>query len=159
MIKKGKKNYRPVSILSNISKLYERCTHQQINGYFESFLSKFQCGFRQGFSAQHCFLVIVEKIKIIRDNKGAFAAVLSDLSKAVDCIPHSLLTAKLNAFGFDKKPPSFTSTSYADDTNPYVCGQNFSEAINDYARNYAEPVPFHKISTPENYVKLREFSR
>ena len=44
-------NCRPVSILPNISNLYERCMDQQMNKYFESLLSKFQCGFRQGFSA------------------------------------------------------------------------------------------------------------
>ena len=78
--KKDKNNYRPARILSNTSKLYERCMHQQINEYFESLLSKFQCGFRQGFSAQHCLLVMVEKLKKIRDNKGVFAAVLTGLS-------------------------------------------------------------------------------
>ena len=36
--KEGKNNNRPVSTLSNISKLYERSMHQQINKYFESFL-------------------------------------------------------------------------------------------------------------------------
>ena len=55
--------------------------HQIINEYFESVLSKFQCGFRQGFSVQHGLLVIVEQMKKIRDNKGVFAAVLTDLSK------------------------------------------------------------------------------
>ena len=67
--------------------------HQQINKYFESLLSKFQCGFRQGFSAQHCLLVMVKKMKTIRDNEGVFAAVLTDLSKAFDCMPHGLLIA------------------------------------------------------------------
>ena len=38
--KKDKNNYRPVSLLSNTSKLYERCTYQQINEYFESILSR-----------------------------------------------------------------------------------------------------------------------
>ena len=154
--------------------------HQQINEYFESLSSKFQCGFRKGSSAQHCLLVMFEKI---RDNKGDFAAVLTDLSKAFDCIPHGLLIAKLNVFGFNKKSLSFISVyvynrkektkvgsefcdflnilfgvpqglilgpifliifitdlffinndigfaSYADDTTPYACEQNFSEVIN-----------------------------
>ena len=81
------------------------------NKYFEWLLSQFQCGFKQGFSAQNCLLVMVEKIKKIRDNKGVFAAVLTDLSKAFDCIPHGLLIAKLNISGVDKKSLSFISAS------------------------------------------------
>ena len=46
--KKGKSNYRPISILSTISKIYERCIQTQLNGQtklnFASFLSKFLCG-------------------------------------------------------------------------------------------------------------------
>ena len=53
--KTSKDNYRPVSILSNISKIYERLMFKQISEYFEPILSKFQCGFRKGFSAQHCW--------------------------------------------------------------------------------------------------------
>ena len=106
MIKKNKNNYRPICILSNISKLYEKSMHQQINA---SFLSNFQCGFRQGFSAQHYLLVMVEKMKKIRDNKGVFAVVFTNLSKAFDCMANSLPITKLNAFGFDKKSLSFIS--------------------------------------------------
>ena len=48
------KNYcRPVSILSYISKIYERLMFILILEYFEPVLSKFQFGFRKGFSAQH----------------------------------------------------------------------------------------------------------
>ena len=100
---KKENNYRPVSVLSNISKLYERYMYHQINHYFQSLLSELQCGLRQGFSAQHCFLVMVEKMKKKnRDNRGVFAAILTFLSEAFECIPHGLLIAKLNAFGFDK---------------------------------------------------------
>ena len=74
-------------------------TNQSI--FWITFLTKFQSSFRQGFSTQHCLLMMVEKMKKIRDNKGVFAAVLTDLSKAFDCIPHGLLIAKLNAFGFN----------------------------------------------------------
>ena len=54
--KTSKDNYRPVSILSNISKFYERLMFKQISEYFEPILSKFQCGFGKRFSAQHCLL-------------------------------------------------------------------------------------------------------
>ena len=58
---KTDKNYRPISILPNLSKVYERLMYNQIYPYFDSVFSKFQCGFRKGFNAQHCLLTMVEK--------------------------------------------------------------------------------------------------
>ena len=58
-----KTNYRPVSLLPNISKVFERCMHRQISEYFETVLSKFQCGFRKGYSTQDCLLAMVENCK------------------------------------------------------------------------------------------------
>ena len=59
--KNSKENYRPVSILPNISKIYERCLFKPISNYFENIFSKFQCGFRQGLSAQYCLISMIEK--------------------------------------------------------------------------------------------------
>ena len=56
VFKKGsrnqKENYRPVSILPIISKIFEKILSKQLYIYFENILSKFQCGFRKGFSTQ-----------------------------------------------------------------------------------------------------------
>ena len=79
--------------------MYKRLLFKQIE-YFEPLLSKFQCGFGKGFSAQHCLLATLEKWKSAVDNKRFFDALLTDLSKAFDCFPHDLLLAKLNAYGF-----------------------------------------------------------
>ena len=46
-VKSSKDNYRSVSIVSNIFKIYERLLFKQISEYFEPILSKFQCGFRK----------------------------------------------------------------------------------------------------------------
>ena len=105
VFKKGasteKESYRPVSILSNILKIYERFIFEQIVNYFEQLLSKYQCGFGKGFSAQHCLIAMIEKWRISADNGGYYGAVLTDLSKAFDCLPHGLIIAKLHAYGFE----------------------------------------------------------
>ena len=68
--------------------------------YFDKIFSKNQCGFRKGFNTQHILLAMIEKMKASRDNKQFCAAILTDLSKAFDCICCDLLIAKLNAYGF-----------------------------------------------------------
>ena len=89
--KTSKDNYRPVGILSNISKVYERCIYDKIQNYFDQVPSKFQCGFRKGFNAKHCLIALIEKWKKSVDSGGAFGALLTDLSKAFDCLSHELL--------------------------------------------------------------------
>ena len=65
-----KSNYRPISILSNVSKIYERFLFSQLYDYFDkNIFSKYQCGFRKGFSIQHALLVMIEKMKTARGNK------------------------------------------------------------------------------------------
>ena len=80
--------------------MYERCLYDQILKYFETRFYNFQCGFREGYSAQHCLQAIIEKWKTAVDNGCIFPALLTDLSKAFDCIPHDLIIAKLAAYGF-----------------------------------------------------------
>ena len=63
-------------------------------------LSKYQCGFRRGFNAQNCLLAMLEKWKSSVDKGKVFGVLLTDLSKAFDCLSHELIIAKLNAFGF-----------------------------------------------------------
>ena len=97
--KHDKSNYRPVSILTILSKVYEKCLYKQIENYmeFDYILSNFQCGFRKGFNTQQCHRD--EKAKTM-DKDRHFSALLTDISKAFDCLPHDLLIAKLDAYGF-----------------------------------------------------------
>ena len=59
-----------------------------MSNYFENIFSKFQRGFRQGFSAQYCLISMTEKWKMYVDKEKTFTALLTDLSKAFDCSHH-----------------------------------------------------------------------
>ena len=71
-----------------------------ISNYFENIFSKLQRDFRQGLSAQFCLIYITENWKKSVDKGKTFAALLTDFFKAFDSLPHDLLIATLNAYGF-----------------------------------------------------------
>ena len=62
--------------------------------------SKYQCGFRKGFSTQQCLLTLLEKWKRSTDRGKVYGALLTDLCKAFDFLNHDLLIVKLTAYGF-----------------------------------------------------------
>ena len=69
---------------------------KQLSNHFDNIFSKFQCGFRKGFSAQNCLLLMIDRWKEAVDSNIVFGAIRTYLSK-VDCICHDLLVAKLHA--------------------------------------------------------------
>ena len=106
IFKKGdstlEKNYRPVSILPVVSKIFELIMQKQISNYIEKHLSPHLCGYRKGFNAQPAILSLIENWKESLDKKGYAGGILMDLTKAFDTINHQLLIAKLYAYGFDR---------------------------------------------------------
>ena len=97
-----KRNYRPITVLSALSKVFERLLYSQMVDFADTFLVPYLCGFRKGFNTQHALLRLMDTCKNSLDKKGVAGALLMDLSKAFDCINHELLIAKLSAYGFCK---------------------------------------------------------
>ena len=108
------KNYRPVSLLPVVSKIFERIMQNQMKSYVDKYLSPYLCGYRKGYNAQYALIAMIEKWKKSLDNKGIAGAIMMDLSKAFDTINHELLVAKLGAYGFDESALS-TLLNYLSD--------------------------------------------
>ena len=62
--KDKKDNYRPVSILPTLSKCFEKCMFSQLYAYFNEIFSKYQYGFRKGYSTQQCLLAYQKNGKL-----------------------------------------------------------------------------------------------
>ena len=93
--------------------------------------SKYQCGFRKGFSAQHCLIAMIEKWRNSMDQGKFFGALLTDLSKAFDCLPHDLLAAKLSVYGF---------------------GNNSTRFLFDYLTNRKQTTKIGQVYSPWNEI-------
>ena len=100
-------NYRPVSILNCFSKIYEKFLLEAFKPFIDTFLSEYIAAYREHYSSNHVLIRLIENWKKALDEKFFVGAVLMDLSKAFDCIPHDLLIAKLHAYGFSEKTVTF----------------------------------------------------
>ena len=76
--------------------------------YLNQIFSKNFCGFRNGYNAQHFLRAMIEKWLEFHDIGGHAGPLLTDLSKAYDCIDHELLVSKLHACLFDTDALKFT---------------------------------------------------
>ena len=105
MFKSGDKslcnNYRPISILSHVAKVFERLVHVRLSSFLEknNILSDFQLGFRPAHTTQHAINYLHEKFVQALDNKEHVVAVFLDLSKAFDIVSHEISLRKLQKYG------------------------------------------------------------
>ena len=94
-------DYRPVSVISVIAKVFESIVHHQLYGYLEEhgILKEEQAGFQPNRSTQDVILRATDDWKRALDCGQIVATVMIDLSKAFDTINHNLLLKKLYAYG------------------------------------------------------------
>ena len=95
-------NYRPVSVLPAISKIFENSLEIQLVKYFDKIFNPFLAAFRSRFGCQSTLLRVIEDWKKAIDKNEYLAAILMDLSKGFDCLPHDLLLMKLKAYGLSQ---------------------------------------------------------
>ena len=116
-----KVNYRPVSLLSHVSKVYERIIFNQISTYFEAYFSNFLTGFRKNHNTQHSLLKMLELWKEALDKGKSVDAIFMDLSKAFDALHHDLLIAKLEAYGFSENSLNYIQSYFTQSFTKNKC--------------------------------------
>ena len=91
-------NYRPISLISNVSKIFEKCIYSRIVNFLEKnkILSKSQFGFREGKNTEKA---ISKLMSLIKTEKKCKMVIFFDLKKAFDTVDHNILIRKLDNMG------------------------------------------------------------
>ena len=102
-------NYRPISILSTYSKIFEKVMYSQLSNYFEykNIFNKNQYGFRSNKSTTQAMLSLLRDVYSSLDNENLYFSIFLDLKKAFDSVSHTILLSKLSHYGVRGAPLSW----------------------------------------------------
>jgi hypothetical protein len=100
--KLSKENYRPVSVLIVLSKIFEKIYTCQIENFFRNIFNPMLSAYRRNYGCHDVLLKLVEEWRMSLDENKYCGALLMDLSKAFDCLPHGLIICKFHAYGFSE---------------------------------------------------------
>ena len=122
-------NYRAISLLSAISKLFEKVVYNQLYEYFtkKKLFHESQYGFRTKHSTELAVTELTDRILINIDNKKLPLAIFMDLSKAFDTLDHKILIDKLGYHGI-RGTSLMLFESYLSQRIQYVEVDNYTPA-------------------------------
>ena len=94
-------NYRPISLLSNINKIFEKLVHTRLYSFLElhECIYDLQFGFRTKHSTNHALLSLTETIRHALDGSNFACGIFVDFQKAFDTVDHEILLQKLEHYG------------------------------------------------------------
>ena len=120
-------NYRPVSILTNFSKLFEKVMYSRLLDFLNKYniLHDSQFGFRKNHNTISAIIVLIEKILNGFNNNDCTLGIFIDYKKAFDTINHQILLNKLNRYGIRGIAQKWIA-SYLHERQQYVCFNNYN---------------------------------
>ena len=126
-------NYRPVSLLNGFSKIYEIHLKIHLVSSMNQHIPNLVSAYRKNYSSQHVLIRLLEEWKKCLDNNYVVGGVLTDLSKAFDCVPHDLLIAKLEAYGINENLLAYLHS--------YLSNRKQCVRINNVTREFETIIP------------------
>ena len=123
-------NYRPISLLPNISKLFDKIMHTRLSKFLEDNKCLFskQFGFRNKHSTTHALIDLTETIRKSLDDNEFACEVFLDLKKAFDTVNHKILLKKLEHYGVRGHAIKWF-TSYLTGRKQYTSTNNASSQV------------------------------
>ncbi|KAL1448140.1 hypothetical protein WDU94_003659 [Cyamophila willieti] len=125
IFKKGSRfdvaNYRPIALLSVLSKIFEKLVFKNLYAYIDKYLSPLQHGFRQKMSTSTNILDFLNYVSKFIDRQNQVDVVYFDVAKAFDVVHHDLLLLKLEKYGL--------STNYVKWFRSYLVDRSFKVKI------------------------------
>ena len=114
-------NYRPVSLLCSLSKVFEKIMYNRLVSFLEKYkiLYKYQFGFRKHHSTYQAIITLVDKIIKYLEDGDYILGVFLDFSKAFDTVDHAILLEKLHHYGIRDNALNWFA-SYLDNRKQYV---------------------------------------
>ena len=148
------KNYRPIALLNNISKIFEKVINDRLMTFLEreKLLSDFQSGFRQGKSTIRAVYQALYKVIESMNNGKPTVAMYLDLSKAFDSVDHDVLLLKLERYGIRGKANELIKSYLSNREQCVIATDQIGNQIFSQREKVKRGVPQGSILGPLLYI-------
>jgi hypothetical protein len=139
LLKKGDnkvvKNYRPISLLTSFSKIFEKVIYIRLSKHVmnNAILAIEQYGFRSNSSTEKATFKLLNDVLQALNNKAYVGGIFCDLKKAFDCVNHELLMKKLEFYGIVGNAYALIKSYLSDRHQRVLIDDNLSHSYNSSA--------------------------
>jgi len=151
ILKKGKiseiSNYRPISLLTSFPKIFEKIIFNRLHNHVNTnnILAQEQYGFRTNSSTETASYNLINNILEALNNTFIVGVIFCDLTKATDCVNHTILLSKLEFYGITGSACNLLK-SYLNDRYQRVLIKN------TYSKNYLSDWEKVKLGVPQGSI-------